>query len=190
MMELTESLMDLLRSQSEETTDSYQDVLITQQASTIHKLREQIDLLQTKAFTATIEYQQRVRGKEATIASLRTQMKRNALYYTVDKEMLSTVEICEEVITNLDDSRREVLKWKRDLEKKRREEEQLRIQLESGQLCVICQVEAKVMVLFPCRHLCLCSHCGDADGDVLKELLNKCPICRRRFTECTKIFTT
>jgi hypothetical protein len=181
--------MDFVRGQSDDPGDAYKDTIITQQANTITKLREQLNLLQMKAFTASIEYQQRIRGKDATIANLRTQTKRNALRYTVDKEMLSTIEICEDVIENLDDSRQEIVQWKRELEKKRKEEEQVKLQQENDSLCVICHVERKEVVFYPCKHMCLCVTCGDENGDILKELLNKCPLCRRLFAKCERVYS-
>ena len=46
--------------------------------------------------------------------------------------------------------------------------------------CVACMEFAKTTVLMPCRHLCLCSKCG--------EQVTKCPICRTQIAERINVF--
>ncbi|KAF5292592.1 hypothetical protein FQA39_LY13925 [Lamprigera yunnana] len=40
-----------------------------------------------------------------------------------------------------------------------------------SQLCVVCKVNPKEVILLPCGHVCLCEDCS-------VEILNKCPVCR------------
>ena len=44
--------------------------------------------------------------------------------------------------------------------------------------CVICLTEEKEVVVFPCRHMCMCMSCAEA----LPSQNNNCPICRRPVT--------
>ncbi|PHJ18792.1 zinc finger protein, partial [Cystoisospora suis] len=45
-----------------------------------------------------------------------------------------------------------------------------------GKECLICMTNPKDVMLYPCRHLCLCSDC-------LRSLhQEKCPICRSHFS--------
>lgn len=44
--------------------------------------------------------------------------------------------------------------------------------------CVICLTEAKEVVVYPCRHMCMCMSCAEA----LPSQNNNCPICRRPVT--------
>uniref|UniRef100_N1QTZ8 Putative E3 ubiquitin-protein ligase MGRN1 n=1 Tax=Aegilops tauschii TaxID=37682 RepID=N1QTZ8_AEGTA len=44
-----------------------------------------------------------------------------------------------------------------------------------GKECVICKIGPRDTVVFPCRHLCMCSECAQA----LRFQSNKCPICRQ-----------
>lgn len=41
--------------------------------------------------------------------------------------------------------------------------------------CVICLSDAKTVIVFPCRHLCMCNSCAE----ILPAQGNKCPICRQ-----------
>jgi hypothetical protein len=45
-----------------------------------------------------------------------------------------------------------------------------------GSDCVICMSDARDTLILPCRHLCLCSTCGDS----LRYQASCCPICRAR----------
>ena len=41
--------------------------------------------------------------------------------------------------------------------------------------CVICLTDEKEVVVYPCRHMCMCITCAEA----LPSQNNKCPMCRR-----------
>lgn len=47
-------------------------------------------------------------------------------------------------------------------------------------LCCICMNDQKNIVLYPCRHLCVCSKCIGR--------ITKCPICRASYERGEKIF--
>ena len=42
--------------------------------------------------------------------------------------------------------------------------------------CVACLEEERDTILLPCRHLCICSQCFEL------LTLDRCPVCRREFT--------
>ncbi len=44
--------------------------------------------------------------------------------------------------------------------------------------CVICLTDEKEVVVYPCRHMCMCMSCAEA----LPSQNNNCPICRRPVT--------
>jgi len=54
-------------------------------------------------------------------------------------------------------------------------------QLES-KLCCICLQNERTTLILPCRHMCLCSSCGEDDR------LAKCPICRTSIDSMMEIF--
>lgn len=56
----------------------------------------------------------------------------------------------------------------------------------SQQLCVICQVEKKSVLLIPCRHLCLCQECS-RNTDMNGKLLH-CPLCRVKIEDKIHVF--
>lgn len=50
-------------------------------------------------------------------------------------------------------------------------------------LCCVCYDKPKSMLLLPCRHLCLCSHCS------LLDAVRTCPICRSRIQDRIEVFS-
>lgn len=51
-------------------------------------------------------------------------------------------------------------------------------------LCIICRDRDKCVLLFPCKHLCLCNECAS----VIDAYENKCPICRVSIYQKIKVF--
>ena len=54
---------------------------------------------------------------------------------------------------------------------------------EDKRTCVICQVEAKTVLLMPCRHLCVCEECAQ------RPQLVRCPLCREAVCERINVFS-
>ena len=54
--------------------------------------------------------------------------------------------------------------------------------LEEERTCVICRENPKTVLLMTCRHLCVCSECGQREG------LDRCPLCREIITERINVF--
>ena len=48
--------------------------------------------------------------------------------------------------------------------------------------CCICLQNVKDVVLFPCKHLCICWHC--------QKRVSTCPLCRKRITERVRVFVS
>jgi len=55
--------------------------------------------------------------------------------------------------------------------------------LEEEKLCVICRENPKVMLIMPCRHLCVCEECGQ------RVELDRCPLCRNVIAERFSVFS-
>jgi len=55
-------------------------------------------------------------------------------------------------------------------------------EINDDSLCVVCLEEKKTIVYLPCFHMCTCANCG------MKELLTKCPICRKPIDCKQKVF--
>lgn len=55
--------------------------------------------------------------------------------------------------------------------------------LEEEKLCVICRENPKVMLIMPCRHLCVCEECGH------RVELDRCPLCRIVIAERFSVFS-
>jgi E3 ubiquitin-protein ligase MUL1 len=55
--------------------------------------------------------------------------------------------------------------------------------LEEEKLCVICRENPKVMLIMPCRHLCVCEECGH------RVELDRCPLCRNVIAERFSVFS-
>lgn len=67
---------------------------------------------------------------------------------------------------------------RRTLEISRRERRQ-RVRdadLRTDQICVICNTNAREIILLPCGHVCICEDCSDS-------INNNCPICRTLITQ-------
>jgi hypothetical protein len=48
-------------------------------------------------------------------------------------------------------------------------------------LCIICLHRPKTVLLLPCHHLCLCTQC------ILREKLDRCPVCREKILESMNV---
>ncbi|XP_014478990.1 PREDICTED: mitochondrial ubiquitin ligase activator of nfkb 1-A [Dinoponera quadriceps] len=81
--------------------------------------------------------------------------------YWKDKERKRTAE---ELRRNLETSRRERRQRVRDAD------------LRADQMCVICNTNAREIILLPCGHVCICEDCSSSIND-------NCPICRTRITQ-------
>lgn len=55
---------------------------------------------------------------------------------------------------------------------------------ELGKLCIVCQDLEVSAIIFPCRHVCLCSVCCD----IIEERYGRCPICRQRVERTMTVF--
>ena len=55
--------------------------------------------------------------------------------------------------------------------------------LEEEKLCVICRENPKVVLIMPCRHLCVCEECGH------RVELDRCPLCRNVIAERFSVFS-
>ena len=56
-------------------------------------------------------------------------------------------------------------------------------------LCVLCWDGVADHCLVPCGHICLCDKCGGRDkGLFLSSLRLKCPVCKKSFYACMKVF--
>ena len=58
---------------------------------------------------------------------------------------------------------------------------------ESESLCVVCMDRQKTVVLFPCRHMCVCDHCGFGEQEGVE--LQSCPMCRQQIQHRVQVFT-
>lgn len=56
--------------------------------------------------------------------------------------------------------------------------------LKDSNLCIICQDRDRCVVLFPCRHLCLCMECATE----ISSYQNDCPLCRTRISQKINVF--
>ena len=87
-----------------------------------------------------------------------------------------SIQELENLEETLRTSLRLVVEEKENLSKKKLEEE------EEKRTCVICQVEAKSVLLMPCRHLCVCKGCSSRNE------LQKCPLCRLEIEEKIHVY--
>lgn len=53
---------------------------------------------------------------------------------------------------------------------------------EEKRVCVVCQTDAKTVLLMPCRHMCLCKNCSS------RSEMTKCPLCRVAITERIDVY--
>ncbi|XP_023243639.1 uncharacterized protein LOC111641668 [Centruroides sculpturatus] len=53
------------------------------------------------------------------------------------------------------------------------------------QLCVVCQVKSKNVILLPCRHLCICEECH---SNLQRGHSNKCPLCRKSIQKSITVY--
>lgn len=57
------------------------------------------------------------------------------------------------------------------------------------QLCVVCQDNEKNTLLFPCKHLCVCSECVEQITSAVNLDRRRCPICRGKINSYMDVFT-
>ncbi|XP_031840882.1 mitochondrial E3 ubiquitin protein ligase 1 isoform X1 [Nomia melanderi] len=72
--------------------------------------------------------------------------------------------LTEELRQSLSESRRERRQRVRDTD------------LREDQICVVCRINPREIILLPCGHVCLCEDCSD-------DITNDCPVCRTRITQ-------
>lgn len=53
----------------------------------------------------------------------------------------------------------------------------------TNNMCCVCLVEPKTVMLIPCNHVCLCVNCSKT-----MEVMKKCPICRSTYNRTMKLF--
>lgn len=71
---------------------------------------------------------------------------------------------------------------KASLDRITKTKEELSKSLEEERTCVICRENTKTVLLMTCRHLCVCSLCGQRDE------LTCCPLCREIIVERINVF--
>jgi hypothetical protein len=52
-------------------------------------------------------------------------------------------------------------------------------------LCIVCEDAKKEVLLFPCRHLCLCKMCAST---CLFKTLHECPMCRETIGDSMEVY--
>mmetsp|Transcript_22280 Transcript_22280/g.41418 ORF Transcript_22280/g.41418 Transcript_22280/m.41418 type:complete len:335 (-) Transcript_22280:1926-2930(-) len=92
-------------------------------------------------------------------------------------DSLQTVVDCENMEARLKQSLSAVDKRKSRLMAQEIDKEK------ESRLCVICQEGEKSVVLFPCRHMCLCESCSQHDD------LQQCPLCRRPIVQRISVYS-
>lgn len=53
--------------------------------------------------------------------------------------------------------------------------------------CIVCQCEPRDTMVLPCRHLCLCSACGEYIRTRVQYHSYKCPICRKQISQMMQV---
>lgn len=56
-------------------------------------------------------------------------------------------------------------------------------------LCVVCQIEEKNVVVMPCRHMCMCRSCCTQLFRIQRHHRKTCPLCRRAITSTLEIYS-
>lgn len=92
-------------------------------------------------------------------------------------DSLLTVADCESMEAKLKQSLSAIEKKKNQLMAQEMEKHK------ESRLCVICQEGEKSVVLFPCRHMCLCDACSQHDD------LHQCPLCRRPIVQKISVYS-
>lgn len=99
-------------------------------------------------------------------------------------EIQSIISSCEQFL-HLARKAKELIFTKSEVKLYLINQEQLKCKI-SGTLCIICQSDAKSILLVPCNHLCMCSECSkqlDSNGD------RRCPICRKTIDKKIFVYT-
>jgi hypothetical protein len=52
-------------------------------------------------------------------------------------------------------------------------------------LCIVCEDSKKVIVLLPCKHVCLCKMCAST---YLFKTLHECPMCRETIDDSMEVY--
>ena len=77
----------------------------------------------------------------------------------------------------------ELQAYERQLKNALEKIEKAKQNLEEEKLCVICRENPKVVLIMPCRHLCVCKDCGH------RVELERCPLCREQIAERLEVFS-
>ena len=56
-------------------------------------------------------------------------------------------------------------------------------------LCVVCQIEEKNIVVMPCRHMCMCKSCCTQLFQMQRYHRKTCPLCRHAITSTLEIYS-
>jgi len=152
--------IEQLKELQQKTMDQFKEIHIKyrQVQKERDELRQEVNLY-TGTATAT----------STTTTSQQQQQQQQKYYQTKSISELQTLE--SKLRTQLE----HIISTKESKLKAQIEEE------EEKNLCVICQVERKRMLLMPCRHLCACDTCG--------KMLKKCPLCRQDVKERINVYS-
>jgi hypothetical protein len=144
----------------------------------VEDLNDQLQQMSDLAHSQSIElYQAKYALNEALQErdKLRNELiDLKALYGQGDKSNLGHKSLAE--LTTLEEQ------LKKSLDRILKAKEIMSSSLEEERTCVICRENPKTVLLMTCRHLCVCSECGQRD-----ELVT-CPLCREIIVDRIDVF--
>lgn len=151
---------------------------------TVDKSSDPESIMKQLRYMTQLAHSQSVELYQAKYALNETMQERDRLKEELDEmQMLLSADESKLAHKSLSELQSLEDQVKKSLERIVKVKEAASLNIEVERICVICRENPKNVLLLGCRHLCVCSECGQRDD------LDRCPLCREIIVERINVYS-